>query len=108
MPDFSASFSKFFKAEDVKLAARTLTIKSAGMEIIESENGAKKESKPVLRFVEDERGLVLNKGRNDALVEALGLGDWAGAVVEMFFDPNVKFGGKKVGGIGIKVVSAKS
>jgi hypothetical protein len=102
MPDFSASFAKFFKADDLKESARTLTIKSAQIEEISTGEGKPKENKPVLRFEEDERGIVLNKTRNDALVDAFGKGDWTAKKIELFFDPTVKFGGKRVGGIGIK------
>jgi hypothetical protein len=102
MPDFNACFAKFFRADDLKATSRTLTIKSALIEEISTGEGKPKENKPVVRFVEDDRGVVLNKSRNEALVETFGTDSWDGKKVELYFDPNIKFGGKRVGGIGIK------
>jgi len=105
MPDLSAFFNKFFKADDFKESgSRTMTIKKIAIEEVGGGEGRPKEQKPVLYFEEDDRGVTLNKTRNDSCVEIFGSKDsdkWIGGKVQLVFDPNVKFGSKKIGGIAI-------
>ena len=65
----------------------------------------KKEKKVVLYFKEDTRGLILNKTNYGLVTELLGTtetDDWKGAKLQLFFDPAVTYGGKRVGGIGVR------
>jgi hypothetical protein len=102
MPNYlnSALFSSFFKAEDFKEASRVLTVKSVAPAKVGPEG--RQEEKLVLKVEEDERGITLNKTRYNDLGEIFGSLDtdtWAGKKVKVIFDPSIKFGGRKVGGI---------
>lgn len=105
MADFSALLDKNFKGESVKgQSPLRLTIKV----VKAAEVGMDKTVKPVVYFVEDPRGLVLNTTKFNDLVEAHGTRDadnWVGAGVELFFDPNVSYQGKKCGGVGMKIIT---
>lgn len=100
MPDFSSRFSAFLKADDVKEAPRTLTIKIVADEEVGPED--RREKKPVMRFEEDDRGLTMNKTRYEDATTFFGSKDtdvWIGKKITLAYDPNIKFGGKRVGGI---------
>lgn len=100
MADYSSFFSSYFKAEDVQEAPRVVTIKSVGYEDVGRDEN--KDKKLVMRVDEDERGLTLNKTRYLDLAEMFGSKDsdkWIGKKVKLIFDPSIKFGGRKVGGI---------
>jgi len=52
------------------------------------------------------KGLVLNTANCDTLLEITGIEDpnlWRDIAVQLYVDPDVKYGGKKVGGIRIRV-----
>jgi len=96
----SALFSSFFKAEDFKEAPRVFTVASVAPQTIGPEG--RQEEKLVLKVEEDERGITLNKTRYQDLGEIFGSLDtdeWIGKKVKLIFDPSIKFGGRKVGGI---------
>jgi len=68
-----------------------------------------KENKPVMTF----RGghikpMTLNAGNWDTLEQAYGHNsdEWIGKPVEIFIDPDVKYAGKKVGGLRVRLPSA--
>lgn len=106
MPDFSNKFGAFLKADDVKEASRTLTIKSVAEEEVGPED--RREPKIVMRFTEDDRGLTLNKTRYEdatALFGSKNTDAWIGKQITLAYDPNVKFGGKRVGGICFRAVT---
>ncbi len=56
-----------------------LTIEEEKLETIKGNKG--EEKKPVIYFIEEERGLVINRTNNQILVEKLGTGSWVGAKV---------------------------
>jgi hypothetical protein len=104
MPDRTSLYNDFFKAEDFKGQSRVVTIESE-----EPTNFAREGEPPDMRSVlyikEDERGLPLNKTRYRELSEIFGTPNtdkWIGGRIEVFFDPDVKFGGRKVGGIAVR------
>lgn len=106
MADLSSLLSKTFAAQsfphDLVL---TLTITKVQAE----EVGQDKEVKPVAYFKEDPRGLVLNKTNYGRLARALGSTDvdrWVGVRIELSYDPSVQFGGKEVGGLRVKPLTA--
>ncbi len=106
MADLTAFIDKHFSATRMGTEAHDLTIKAVRVE----EVGQDKESKPVVSFVEDKRGLVLTGGRYDELAKACGTRDvdkWVGVKVRIKVDPSVMFKGKKVGGIVLEVLKAK-
>jgi len=105
MPDFTNKFGSFFKADDVKDTSIALTIKAVAEEDVGPED--RSERKIVARFSEDERGLVLNKTRYEDAAGLFGSKNtdiWIGKKVSLAYDPNVKFGGKRVGGIVLRPV----
>lgn len=105
MPDYSAKYQTYFKAENFKEGPRTLTIKSAALEKPSRESD---EERVVLYFEEDERGLVLNKTRYDELSEIFGSHNtdkFVGGKIDLYYDPNIKFGGKKVAGIAVRAAA---
>lgn len=103
MPDCSSLYQTFFKSENFHDGPRTFTIAKAAPQEI----GQDKDVKVVVHFVEDPRGFVLNKTNYEVLSEALASPDtdkWIGATIELSFDPDIKFGGRKVGGIVVSSV----
>lgn len=106
MPDFSASFSKYLKADDVKDGPRTLTIKTVAQEEVGPEDRRTKEL--VMRFIEDDRGLVIKSTKYSDATTIFGTKNtdgWIGKPIQLVFDPNVKFGGKRVGGIVLRAAT---
>lgn len=101
MPDRSTLYQDFFKSENFREGPKTFTIiKETAQEI-----GQDKDVKSVLYFEEDPRGFVLNKTNYGVLTEAFGSADtdkWIGGKITLSFDPDVKFGGRKVGGIAVE------
>ena len=63
--------------------------------------------KKIIVFFESvDKGLVLNVTNKNMLTDALGKppADWLGATIGIFVDPNVGFGGKKTGGVRLRVL----
>lgn len=59
----------------------------------------------VVSFRDDDRDLGLNAGNFDAIVEISGQDDtdnWGGTQIELYFDPNVTYMGKRTGGVRIR------
>ena len=95
--------SKYLKGADVD-PPRLLTFRS-----FKKENVAKadepEEHKWVAYFDGEDKGLVLNKVNLERAARALGsddTDDWIGKPIVVFYDPNVEFGGKLVGGIRLR------
>lgn len=96
--------SKYFRARDVEgQAPKVLTIADVTEEIM-GRGGGQKDVKCFLWFNESPKGLQLNKTRVNILEAAYGPDSdlWTGKRVKIFFDPNVEFGGRLVGGVGVK------
>lgn len=105
MANFRALLDKNFKGDSLKGSPPIrLTIK----QLKAAEVGMDKVVKPVVYFIEDPRGLVLNNTKFNDLSEANG-GDndegWVGCIVELSHDPTVEYKGKKCGGVGMKVIT---
>lgn len=93
--------SKYLKKEDVPVP-RTVTIKGVGQAVVGGEQG---EEKNILYFHELKE-MVLNKANAFTIFEAYGEPtNWPGKRVEVFSDPSVMFGGKRVGGLRLRVPS---
>lgn len=94
--------SKYLKKEDVTTPIRT-TIRSVSIEELDGDSG--KESKPVIFFT-SAKEMVLNKGNGTILYETYGEPDqWQGKPVEIYVDPNVMFGSKRIGGLRLRIPS---
>jgi hypothetical protein len=74
-------------------------------EITEEEIGQEKDLKFVMYFDEFEKGLVLNWTNAEVIAESLDEKDmdaWPGGKLVLYFDPNVSYAGKKVGGLRVR------
>lgn len=104
MPDFSASFNAFFKTDDVRNAPQGTLGPFTILSVEEREVGQEKDIKVCMTIKEDKRAIVLNKTNYESLSEAFKASDtdkWLGKKVTLRFNPDVKYAGKKVGGITI-------
>lgn len=104
MPDFRQLLDKTFGGKHFSNGqpALTLTIKSVSAK----EVGEDREVKPVISFVEDARGLVLNSTKYKTLTDAHASAEtekWVGARVELFGE-KVKFKRDMVDSVGLRVV----
>jgi hypothetical protein len=98
---------KWLKKEDVPVPAAA-TISRVGREEVNADNGGK-EMKVVMAFAEAHlKPMILNIGNATALSELFGddSANWLGKRVEIYTDPNVMFGGKRVGGLRLRAPSA--
>lgn len=96
--------ANFLKKEDVPHPTRAV-IKSVTMEEVTGDSG--KEMKATLHFQGDIKPMILNKGNATTISETYGDDSdaWLGKTIEVFADPGVMFGGKKVGGLRVRVPS---
>ena len=96
--------SRFLGAVDVgdrKMRTKLLRVKKE--EVRDRDTGKMK--KRILVFFENiNKPLVLNTTTKDTLVSAFGKNPagWVGATVGVYVDPDVMFGGKKVGGVRLR------
>jgi hypothetical protein len=60
--------------------------------------------KPVLFFIGQEKGMVLNKGNAQTISEAYGENTegWQGKQIVIYFNPDVMYAGKRTGGIRVR------
>ncbi len=82
------------------------TVGSVQMETLGQ--GADAETKPVLHFTDSHiKPMVLNFGNWTIIESAYGEDSdmWTGKPVEVYVDPNVMFGSKKVGGLRLRIPS---
>lgn len=92
--------SKYLKGAD--LNGRTVRVTIDRVEIEEVGDG---DRKPVMYFQGKDKGLALNRINADTVSSAYGpeTDEWTGRLVELYFDPNVYYGPKKVGGLRVRV-----
>jgi len=96
--------SNYIKSADLK-KPQTVTISTVEVEKFEPKDRPAEE-KLVLYTVELDQGVVLCKAAILQLEELFGdeTDGWLGKKVVIFCDPNIMFGGKRVGGIRFKAV----
>ena len=96
--------SKFLKKEDIT-DEPTLTITGVDKRNVAPPD-APEEQKGVLLFAETEKPLILNQANTLFLAECLGNDPekWPGQQIVPYVDPNITFGGKRVGGIRLRAV----
>jgi len=95
--------SNYFRSGDFEDGSKQLTIESIGPE----EVGEERQQKPVVRFVGESRGWVLNKTCAADLADGFGTENeqaWIGGKVELYQE-RVRFGAKRVPAIRCKVVA---
>lgn len=104
--------SDYLKSEDVEDAGgeMQLTIKGIVAKDYEEEDGTKTR-KGILSFSEIEKKMTLNVTNNQTLITMFGSKDidknWIGKTVILYVDPNVKYAGKIVKGLRIRLVDEK-
>ena len=98
--------SEFLKADTIRLSGPQ-EFEITGVEETEfkDEKTGKLVRKLVLLFGDDQPKLTLNATNTRELIEAYGddTDNWIGKVIQVWFDKNVTFGGKKVGGLRVAV-----
>jgi hypothetical protein len=95
--------ANFLKKEDVPQPTRAVV---AGVTMEEVTGDAGKEMKATLHFEGDQlKPMILNKGNAVTIAETFGddTDAWVGKTIEVFTDPGVMFGGKRVGGLRVRV-----
>jgi hypothetical protein len=105
---------KYLAKEDFP-APTLVKIDVVTLEMVKSDRGPD-ERKPVLYFKDSSndgldlaRGIILNVGNWEACEEITGEDDsdnWANKQIVVYVDPDVTFGGKRVGGIRIRASNA--
>ena len=94
---------KYLRKEDIPSPVNTsiLWIKK---EVVTA-RGKSPETRMVLYFDGLKKGLVLNTTNGDTLAELTGTEDtaeWSDLPVQLWVDPDVTYGGKKIGGIRVR------
>lgn len=81
---------------------KTVTIASHNIEDVQNESGKRK--KGVLRFKGGVKPLVLNVTNSKTIAKLYGrdADGWIGKQISLYFDPDVRFGKEKVGGVRVK------
>ena len=100
LKDFKTS--KFLKREDVGTGALVTIVRVCHHNV--AQEGAPEESKPCLEFAEFDKPMVCNSTNAQTIMDITGVTDnfetgWIGKQIVIYDDPNVSFGGKRVGGI---------
>lgn len=97
--------SQYMGKEDIT-GPTVLTINDAYQEEVSSDGG--KELKLIIKWREpDQKPLIMNNTNWMVCEDAYGLNTdmWLGKQVEVYIDPSVMFGGKRVGGLRLRVPS---
>jgi hypothetical protein len=101
--------SKFLSAADVGSRKIRTKIERARKEDLRNGDGTKR-VKFVLHLGGVDKPMVLNATNVDALIEKLGRNpaNWIGALIGIYVDPNVTYGGKRVAGLRPRVLGPGS
>jgi hypothetical protein len=93
--------SKYLKQADVP---SPIVATMAGVEMQDVGQDDKKETKAVLSFQGRIKPMVLNVENGTTLEELYGddSDNWVGKQIEIYVNPDVKYGGKKVGGLRLR------
>ena len=99
--------SKYLSASDIGTRKIRTKLIKIGKAKLRGNDGTER-MRFVLFFEGIDKGLVLNAVNKDRLVAALGRPPvkWLNASVGIYVDPDVVFGGKKTGGIRLRVLEA--
>jgi hypothetical protein len=95
--------AKYLKKEDIPSPINTSILWTKEEEVTAPGKGT--ETRMVLYFDGIKKGLVLNGVNGDALAEIAGTDNteqWSDIPVQLYTDPDVTFGNKRVGGIRIR------
>jgi hypothetical protein len=95
--------AKYLKKEDIPSPINSSILWTKEEEVTAPGKGT--ETRLVLYFEGLKKGLVLNMANAEALAEITGTDEyeqWSDVPIELYVDPDVKYGGKKIGGIRIR------
>ena len=105
MPDVSAlKKSNFLSKSDIGPNGSLFTVVRCEQVDVAKE-GAKPEMKYALILSETEKPFILNSTNGQIIAQFTGRNntdDWGGVKIVIYFDPNVSFGGKLVGGLRVR------
>lgn len=107
MPSYKTAFGSYLKAEDLQGRVVNIAIERVSLETVKDQESGKEEQKLVAHFSGKDKGLILNRTNADALNAIFGTDDydyWKG-VVQLFVDPNVRFGNRTVQGLRIRATA---
>lgn len=99
----------FIKSDDIKESGPVrFTIEDVGVAEFDSRKRPGSKEKKLELTVDEGKKVTLNSTSTRVLIGAYGdnTDKWAGKPVILYFDPDVMFGSKKVGGLRVKVPSA--
>lgn len=100
--------SQYLSKEDVADAPVRATIADVRFETIKGDRGS--EDKPVLSFKENGfKPMILNSTNWGTIEDAYGdeSDNWRGKSIELYLDPGVMFGDKRVGGVRVRIPNGK-
>lgn len=94
--------AKYLSKDDVP-SPITAVIADVAVEDVNGDHG--KERKPVMTFADSVKPLIVNNVNWETLENAYGedSDDWRGKPVEIYVDPSVMFGGRRVGGVRVRI-----
>jgi hypothetical protein len=95
--------AKYLKKEDIPSPINSSILWTKEEEVTAPGKGT--ETRLVLYFEGLKKELVLNTANAEALAEITGTDEyeqWSDVPIELYVDPDVKYGGKKIGGIRIR------
>jgi len=97
--------SNYLGKDDLNGHAVTAAILKVTMEKVKDTDSGEDRDKPVMYFQEDVKPLILNNINWITCEDAYGedSDSWSGRLVELFVDPNVMFGAKRVGGVRLRI-----
>lgn len=95
--------STYLSRKDLAEDSITVVIDKVEMATLKSDRG--EEEKPVLYFQDDAKPMVLNNANWITIEEAYGedSADWYNKPIEVYDDPSIMFGGKRVGGVRVRI-----
>lgn len=102
----AAYSSRFLGVVDIGTKKIKTKISKVRMEEIKDRNSGRPRKRAVVFFEGVDKPLILNGVNRETLNDALGKAPagWLGAAVGVLVDPNVVFGGKKTGGVRLRVL----
>ena len=99
--------SSYLGKDDLPAPPGTLAATIADVRMETIGQGNESEDKPVMYFSDQQKPLIVNGGNWDTCEQAFGADSaaWADKKIEMYIDPNVMYGGRRVGGIRMRVLN---
>lgn len=118
MRRFGESESKYLKGSDLLKPGGGYAVVNAVIESMTQEDvGEEREPKYILYFENKQKGMALNVTNETTLISLFGQPDdttpealtahFAGKPIQIYFDPSVNFGGKRIGGLRLRAAATE-